>query len=174
LVSRSRRLALASLFGALIFLVLGFLQAPTSDFLIVVEALLLTLSFLLVPKGGATYVGAVSGILISLVKPAFFPYDLVFGVLYGLMIDALGNILRAKDGPKVRTARLVLATTVSTGIVGLLAYYVTAVATNLVPNEFFLDLTVLLFGVGSGAVGGYVAVRVWNRNLKGRFEVTTQ
>lgn len=174
MVSRSRRLALASLFGALIFLVMGFVQAPTSDFLIVFQALLLTLSFLLVQRGGATYVGAVSGILISLVKPAFFPYDLVFGILYGLLIDALGNTLRAKDGPKVRTARLVLATTVSTGVVGLLAYYVTAVATNLVPNDFFLDLTVLLFGVASGAVGGYVAIRIWNRNLKGRFESETQ
>jgi hypothetical protein len=170
LASRSRRLALASLFGAMIFAVLGFVQAPTSDFLIVVEALLLALSFLVLERGGATYVGIVSGLLITLVKPAFFPLDLVFATFFGVMMDALGTALRAKKGANVRTARLVLATTLSTGVVGLIAYYVTAVATNIVPNDLFLDLTVLLFGIASGAVGGYGAVKIWNRNLKVRFE----
>ena len=58
----------------------------------------------------------------------------------------------------------------STGIVGFVAYYVTAVVTErLVPNDFFLDLTVLIFGVVSGGVGGVVAARLWNRNLMARF-----
>jgi len=58
----------------------------------------------------------------------------------------------------------------STGVVGFVAYYVTAVATNLVPNAFFLDLTVLIFGVVSGGIGGSVAARLWNRNLMARFQ----
>ncbi len=60
--------------------------------------------------------------------------------------------------------------TISTGVVGFVAYYVTAVATNLVPNDFFLNLSILIFGVVSGAAGGYVAARIWNRNLKSRFQ----
>jgi len=174
MVSRSRRLALASLFGALIFLVMGFVQAPTSDYLIIFEAFFLSLSYLVIEKGGATYVGIVAGLLITLAKPSFFPLDLVFAILFGLMVDVLGALFRAKQGTEAKTKRLVLVMTISTGFVGLLAYYITAVATNLVPNDFFLDLTVLLFGVASGAAGGYLGVRIWNRNLKALFKPETQ
>jgi hypothetical protein len=153
---------------------MGFVPAPTSDFLIIFESLFLALSFLVLDRGGATYVGIVSGLLITLAKPAFFPYDLVFAVLFGLMVDGLGTALHAKDGADVKTGRLVIVMTISTGVVGLLAYYFTAVATSLVPNDFFLDLTVLLFGVASGAAGGYVAVRIWNRNLKPLFKSEVQ
>jgi hypothetical protein len=38
-----------------------------------------------------------------------------------------------------------------------------------VPNDLFLDLTVLIFGVAMGAIGGFLAARVWNRNLGSRF-----
>ncbi len=68
MASRSRRIAVASLFGVLVWIILGFLPAPTSDYFIAVEACLLALSFLVVGRGGATYVGAVSGLLISVVK----------------------------------------------------------------------------------------------------------
>ncbi len=170
MASRSRRIAVASLFGVLVWIILGFLPAPTSDYFIAVEACLLALSFLVVGRGGATYVGAVSGLLISVVKTAFFPVDLVFAVLFGLLVDALGVGLGAKKMGKARTGRLVVAMTISTGVVGFVAYYVTAVATNLVPNDFFLNLSILIFGVVSGAAGGYVAARIWNRNLKSRFQ----
>jgi len=59
--------------------------------------------------------------------------------------------------------------TISTGLVGFIAYYVTAVLTNIVPNQVSLDATVLAFGIVSGAVGGFIAARVWNRYLKPRF-----
>lgn len=170
MVSRNRRLALASLFGAMIFLFMGFVPAPSSDFLIIIESFFMALSYLVLARWGATYVGIVSGLLISLVKPAFIPYDLVFAVLFGLAVDLLGMALHAKDGADAKTKRLVVVMTISTGVVGLLAYYFTAVATNLVPNDVSIDLTVLLFGIASGAAGGYLAVRIWNRNLKARFK----
>jgi hypothetical protein len=167
--NRSRRLALASLFGVLILVTIGFLPAPTSDFLIVFETFFLALSFLVVGRGGATYVGLVAGLLITTVKLSFFPYDLVFSVLFGVLVDVTCLGFGAKSGTTARSARLAAAMTVSTGIVGFSAYYITAVMTNIVPNQFGLDASVLGFGIVSGAVGGYVAARVWNRYLSSRF-----
>lgn len=168
MVSNSRRVALASLFGALIFVTLGFLPAPTSDYLIAVEAFFLALSFLVIGKGGATYVGVVAGLLISVVKLAFFPLDLVFAVLFGLMVDGLGLALGARKGSEARTVRLVIDLTLSTAVVGFIAYYVTAVMTNLVPNEVGLDAITIVFGIFSGAVGGFAAARLWNKYLSSR------
>ena len=165
----TRRIALGGIFGAMILAVNGFIPAPTSDFLIVLQSFLLALSFLVLGKGGATYVGVVSGVLITAVKISFFPLDLVFSIMFGVVVDILAVALRAKEGGRAKSLRLVVCMMLSTGIVGFIAYYVTAVLTNLVPNEFFLDLTVLLFGVVSGAIGGAVAARVWNRSLMARF-----
>jgi hypothetical protein len=174
MATRTMRIALASLFGALILAVMGFVPAPTSDYLIVFQAFFLALSYLVVGRGGATYVGIVSGLLISVVKIAFFPYDLIFSLMFGVLVDALGEAFHAKRGIDARTVRLVCGMTISTGVVGLVAYYFTAVATNLVPNILALDLSVLIFGVFSGAIGGYGAAVVWNRNLKARFHPPAQ
>jgi len=167
--NRSRRVALASLFGVLILVTMGFLPAPTSDFLIAGEAFFLAMSFLAVGRGGATYTGVVAGLLITSVKLSFFPLDLVFAIFFGVMVDATGLLLRARGESGAVTTRLVAALTVSTGLVGFIAYYVTAVLTNIVPNQLALDASVLVFGIVSGAVGGFAAARVWNRYLKPRF-----
>ncbi len=171
MASSTRRIALASLFGVLILAINGFIPAPSSDYLIIFQAILLALSYLIVGMGGATYVGLVSGLLITAVKLSFFPYDLVFSLMFGVMVDALCLAMRVKDGSRARAWRLTLAMTISTGIVGFVAYYVTAVSVlKLVPNDFFLDLTVLIFGVVSGGIGGLIAARLWNRNLMARFQ----
>ena len=169
MVSDARRVALGSIFGAAIVVFIGFVPAPTSDFLIGFQAFLLAISFLVVGRGGATYVGVVSGLLITLAKIPFFPLDLIFAVAFGVMIDALSLILQVKSGSSARTWRLVAVVTISTTVVGYIAYYVTAVLTNLVPNELILDVTVLVFGVVSGAIAGYAAAFVWNKYLKSRF-----
>jgi hypothetical protein len=171
--SNTRRIAIASLFGVLIFLIQGFIPPPNSDFLIVFQAFFLVLSFLVVSPLGATYVGVVSGLLISVAKPAYFPLDLVFATLFGFSIDILGTALRARKGYDARVGRLVVASTIATSLVGFLAYYITAVLTHIVPNDVGLDLTVLIFGVFSGAVGGYAAGKFWNRNLRSRFSPVT-
>ncbi len=170
MVPTTRRIALASLFGVTIWVVMGFLPAPTSDYLIAVESCFLALSYLLVGRGGATYVGVVSGILISIVKLAFFPLDLLFALFFGVMVDGLATVFRVKNGGEAKPWRLVAAMMVSTSVVGFAAYYVTAVATKLVPNNLALDLTTIVFGIFSGAIGGFVAARLWNKNLKTRFQ----
>jgi hypothetical protein len=169
LATATRRVALASSFGVIIFLTLGFIPPPNSDFLIVVQAFFLSLSFLVLGRFGATYVGVVSGLLITYAKIQFFPYDLVFASVFGVVVDILGTVFRARVGAEASSTRMVLTMTLSTGIVGFAAYYVTAVATKIVPNDVGLDLTVIGFGVVSGAVGGFLAARLWNRNLKARF-----
>jgi hypothetical protein len=172
LVSTTRRIAIASIFGAMILAIMGFVPAPTSDYLIVFQSFFLALSFLVVEKGGATYVGAVSGLLITAAKPAFFPFDLAFSLLFGLTVDALGGALHAKDGTHARIGRVVGVMTVSTGVVGFIAYYLTAVALKVVPsdvaNNFLLDSSVLIFGIVSGAIGGYAAGKFWNTVLRPR------
>lgn len=167
----TERIALASLFGVLILVTNGFVPAPTSDYLIVVQAFLLALSYLLVGRGGATYVGLVSGLLITAVKASFFPYDLAFSLMFGALVDLLASALRVKAGRMARAGRLTAAMVLSTGTVGFVAYYVTAVSVlKLVPDELFLDLTVLIFGVVSGGAAGVLAARLWNRNLSARFQ----
>lgn len=173
MTSNTRRIAIASIFGVMIFLVQGFIPPPNSDFLIVFQAFFLALSFLIVRPLGATYVGVVSGLLISAVKPSYFPLDLVFASLFGLVMDGFGTLFRAKQGSDAKLGRLVAASTIATALVGFIAYYLTAVVTHIVPNDLGLDASVLVFGIASGAVGGYVAGRVWNRNLKARFGYQT-
>jgi hypothetical protein len=170
LVSSSRRIALASLFSVLIVAITGFIPPPNSDYLIVFQSFFLALSFLVVGRGGATYVGAVSGLLITFAKINFFPFDLIFSFMFGLLVDLFATALRTRDGQRAKTWRLAASLMASTGIVGFVAYYVTAVSVlKLVPNDPLLDLTVLIFGVVSGGIGGAVAGRLWNRNLMARF-----
>jgi hypothetical protein len=168
----SRRIALGALFGVLILVTNGFIPAPTSDFLIVLQSLLLALSYLVVGRGGATYVGFVSGMLITVVKLAFFPVDLVFATLFGALVDVLGEGLHVRQDGRARTARMVVCMMISTGIVGIGAFYVSVVAFPSsftgVPHDPLTDITILVFGVASGAVAGAVAARLWNRNLMAR------
>src|SRR5882762_9264276 len=121
MVSRTRRVAFASLFSVLILLVMGFIPAPTSDYLIAFESFFLALSFLVVGRGGATYVGAVSGLLITFAKINFFPIDLVFSTAFGLLVDFFAIALRSKEGQRARTWRLAVVLMASTGTIGSVA-----------------------------------------------------
>ena len=168
MVSNSRRIALGSLFGVSILAIIGPFPSPTSDYLIGFQAFFLALSFLVVGRGGATYVGIVSGILITFVKISFFPLDLIFAIAFGVAVDGLCVALGAKEGPIARTWRLVTAMTISTTVVGFIAYYVAVVLTGILPNEAGLDASVLVFGIVSGALAGLAAARLWNRYLKSR------
>ena len=173
MVSSSRRIALGAIFGAMILVTNGFIPAPDSDFLIVIQSLLLALSYLVVGRGGASYVGVVSGLLITVVKLGFFPVDLVFATLFGVLVDVLGALFRVQKDGVASSLRLAACMMVSTGVVGLGAFYVSVFAFPAsfkdVPHDPVTDATILVFGVISGAVAGVLAARLWNRNLKARF-----
>ncbi len=169
----TRKIALGAVFGVLILVINGFIPAPTSDFLIVFQSLFLALSYLVVGKGGATYVGIVSGSLITAVKLGFFPVDLVFATMFGVLVDVTATQFRVQEQGRVKTLRLMASMMVSTGVVGLAAFYVSVIAFPsafvAVPHDLITDLTILIFGVVSGAIAGAIAARLWNRNLMARF-----
>jgi len=157
----------------MILVINGFIPAPTSDFLIVFQSLFLALSYLVVGRGGSTYVGVVSGALITSVKLGFFPVDLIFAIMFGALVDLLATAFRVQEQGRVKTLRLTACMMVSTGVVGLAAFYVSVIAFPsafvAVPHDPITDLTILIFGVISGGIAGAIAARLWNRNLMARF-----
>ena len=168
----SRKLATATLFGVIIFIVRTIFPPPFSDLFLVVEALLLGLSFILLGRGGATYTELVNGLLASFVKMSFFPFSLVLALPYGQLVDFLATSLKVRVGDKMRAKRLITALTLASIVTGPIAYYATVFLTNLLPNDPSIYATIIVYGVFSGAVGGYLAVRIWEKNLSARFRST--
>ncbi len=162
-------MATASLFGVVIFLAKGFLPSPTADFLVIVEALLVGLSFLILGRGGATYVEVVNGVLQTPVKIFFAPFSFLLAILFGVQVDAFASLLKVKNS-EARAGRLAGTLAISSATTGVIAYYTTAVLERLVPSDLGIALTILIFGVISGALAGYLAARIWNRNLRSRFQ----
>lgn len=153
---------------------------PVTDYLIIVEVPVLALSFLLLGRGGATYTGLVNGVLQSAVKVSFFPYDLIFAVSYGVLVDVFGSVLNVRSGGKTNTLRLVAALGLASTVLGVGIAYV-FLALNLSSSLGLSGYStatlvevvyapIVVWGIISGALGGYVSARVWEKNLKSRFQ----
>lgn len=172
----TRKLATATLFGVAIAVVKGPFQPPYADFLIIIEAPILGLCFLLLGKGGATYTEVINGILQSVVKASFFPFSLVIALLYGVQVDLFCSVFRAKQGSSASSKRMVAALSLSSIITGVLAAY-TSIALGVVPYDpsllVYVYVPIVIWGVLSGAAGGFLAARIWDRNLKERFGPST-
>lgn len=174
MVSNTRRIALGSLFAVIIFLFRGFIPSPTADYLIGIESFLVALgSILIVGNWGATYIELVNGLIETVAKPSFAPFSLLLALLFGVQVDLLSRLFRVKQEGRARTGRLVAVMTISTGTTGVISYYTTVIVTQILPDQLAIGLTILVFGVASGAAGGYLAARVWNRNLRARFQNQT-
>ncbi len=175
----TRRLATATLFGVVIAVVKGPFSFPVTDYLIIVEVPILALSFLLLGRGGATFTGLVNGVLQSAVKVSFFPYDLIFAVSYGLLVDGFGTVFRVNGAGPTSARRLALALGLASTVLGVSIAYV-FLALNLSPG---IDVSgystatllgvvyapIVVWGIASGALGGFVSARIWEKNLKSRF-----
>ena len=175
----SRKIATATLLGVLIAAVKAPFPFPVSDFLNIVEVPMLGLSFILLGRGGATYSGLVNGMLSSVAKVGYFPYNLVFGVTYGVLVDAFGVGFRARVGEGADSRRLMASLAAASTFLGVLITYVT-LTFNVNPGVSFPSFTgvellelvylpTVVWGVLSGVVGGFVAARVWDRGLGSRF-----
>lgn len=70
---QSKRVAVATLFGAVIFVTKTVLPSPIGHMFIVVHALLLALGALLLRRMGATYVSVIGGVLTALWRTALAP-----------------------------------------------------------------------------------------------------
>jgi hypothetical protein len=174
----SRKLATATLLGVLIAVVKAPFPFPISDLLNIVEVPLLALSFLILGMGGAAYAGLVNGMLSSVFKVGFFPYDLVFGVSYGFLVDLFCGLLKVREEERINSRRLMAALSAASVVLGLgITYF--SLAMNLNPNVSFpgfgtaelievVYLPTVAWGILSGAVGAYVSARVWHGSLRGR------
>jgi hypothetical protein len=166
------------LFGSIIFVINAFLPPPINYVLIVVQAVILALSGLFVGRLGATYVGAVGGLLSALWNPALGPFTFLFAFLFGVFTDGFLFVFRisgAQEG--VNRNRLIAAMALATMLIGLTSYSAFAVFPQFVPfakglfvlfiqRSTMLDVLVLFMGPATGSVAGYATAYLWNKYLR--------
>ena len=90
----SKKVAVIALLGTLAFISNAFLPSPIDKMVIGIQALCFSLASLLVAKGGAVYASFVTGLLLIVLRPGFFPFSLLFSLFYGLLIEGLFNSLK--------------------------------------------------------------------------------
>jgi hypothetical protein len=177
---RLNRLFITSLFGSIIFVVNAFLPPPVNYIMIAAQAVLLAIGGLFVKKFGATYVGAVGGLLTALISPALGPFTFLFAFLFGLLVDSFLFIFRINATSEgVSRNRLMAAMAFSTMLIGVISYSAFALFPQFVPlaQQFsgvglfiqrspMLDALVLFMGPATGIVSGYAASYLWNKYLR--------
>ena len=94
------------------------------------------------------------------------PFTVFFSLLYGVFVDACFSFLKINVAKgEVKTAKLVTVMTLSTMLVGLISYYVTVHLMELMPRSLMIEIMTLVVGTLSGAVAGYLASFIWNKNF---------
>lgn len=166
-----RKLATATLFGVLIGVVYGSLPFEIGDSLIIFQAIILSLSFIILGRGGATYTALVNGLIETPFQLSYGAFALLVALLYGILVDIFSTLLKAKTENGISTKRLVVSLTLSTIITGLVATF-SFIALGFGTTAPLLDLylPIVIIGVISGALGGFLAARIWERNLKKWFQ----
>ncbi len=166
-VQRNLRLFIIALFGSIMFVTRMFVPAPIDRMLIAVDAVLLALSTLFVKKVGATYVGAVGGILTSLWRPTLIPFSIIYALIYGAIVDASAFLFKVKaTNEGVNRNKLMAAMAFSTLLIGFISYYATTMFPQIIQAYAAIDMIVAFMGPVTGAVAGYAAAYLWNRYLK--------
>ena len=162
-LSVSRRYALAAIFGAIIFTSKIFAPSPMKDSVVIVQALLLGLGALLLTPLGATLVATIGGLLTASYTSQLAFFTIAFAVLYGLLVDGLMKLFRARVNEiEIRAHRVALAITLSTAIIGFVAYGTTIVL-GLLPRNPAAEVFILAGGIVTGLIGGYLDVIIWRR-----------
>ena len=155
------------MYTIVIFVINVFLPPPINYLLIVVQAVLLALSTLFIGKAGATYVGAVGGVLTALGRPALGPFTFFFAFLYGFLVDVSVFIFKITASPEgVNRNRLMAAMAFSTVLIGFLSYYGTVLIPKFLQSDPAIDMLVMFMGPITGAVAGYAASYLWNKYLR--------
>jgi ABC-type thiamin/hydroxymethylpyrimidine transport system permease subunit len=113
------------LFSTLAFVSSGFLPSPIDKMVIGIQALCFALAALIVPKGGAIYASFITGLLLSILRPGFFPFSLLFSLFYGLIIEGLFCVFKVNNAKFVKPKRLILLLTIATAITGFVSMYYT-------------------------------------------------
>ena len=178
-MQKAKRLFLTALFGSIIFVTNVFLPPPLNYLIIVVQAVLLALSALFIPRVGAMSVGAVGGLLTALVTPALGPFTFFFAFLFGVFVDVFMFIFKIDGSPHgVSRNKLMAAMALSTLLIAVSSYSAFAIFPQYINSQGFayvslyvqrsqmLDSLVLFMGPVSGAVAGYAASYLWNKYLR--------
>jgi hypothetical protein len=174
------RLFIVALFGSIIFVINVFLPPPINYLLMVVQAVLLALSALFIRKVGASYVGAVGGLLTALGNPSLGPFTFLFAFLFGALVDGFLFLFRIHASPEgVNRNRLITAMAFSTLFIAVITYSTFVIVPQalavsqgfpnlslFIPRSPMLDALVIFMGAVTGAVAGYAAAYLWNRYLK--------
>ena len=163
---KAERLIITALFGSVIFVTRVFVPPPIDKLLIVVDAVFLVLGALFLKKWGATSVGAVGGVLTGLWRPAV-PFSFILVFIYGILVDfmLLGFKVKASN-IGVNQNRLMISLSISTFLIAIISYYLTAIGLNIITTNQILDIMVTFMGPVSGAVAGYAAAFLWNKYLR--------
>jgi len=166
-VGESRRITLVALFGVAVFISKALLPSPLDKMLVVIQALFLALGALLSRPLGATKVAAIGAVLTSILRPALAPITIAFALIYGILTDGFIFIFQTKapEG-ELRAKRLTVAMTLSTAITGLASYYVTVHILALLPRNPILEVIILVVGVISGLLAGFLAALIWRKSLR--------
>jgi len=157
----TRRISLIALFGTLVFISKALLPSPLDKMAVVMQPLFLALGSLLSKPLGATKVAVVGAALTILLRPSLAPITIAFALIYGFLTDGFIFIFHVKaPEDEVRAKRLVAAMTLSTAITGVASYLVTVHILALLPRNPILEVVILVVGVISGLLGGYLAVLI--------------
>jgi hypothetical protein len=176
-MQKIQRLFIIALFGSIIFVTNVFLPPPLNYLVIVVQAVMLAVSGLFIPKVGAMYVGAVGGLLTALVSPALGPFTFFFAFLFGAFVDIFLSLFKIQASPQgVNRNRLIVAMAFSTLLIAVSSYSAFAIFPQYINGLSFvslfvqrsqmLDALVLFMGPVSGGVAGYAASYLWNKYLR--------
>ncbi len=133
-----------------------------------IQVICFSLAALLVPRGGATYASLVAGALLSIVRPWFFPFSLLFSVFYGLLIDGMFVMVDVSKLKSSKT-RLIFLLILATGFVGLVSMYLTTLM-GMLPMIPIMYFAIIAFAVPNGAIAGYVTLKIWNKYLAHLFQ----
>jgi hypothetical protein len=176
-LQRLQKIFIVALFGSIIFIANMFLPPPLNYLIIVVQAVLLALSALFIPKVGAIYVGAIGGLLTALVSPALGPFTFFFALLYGFYVNVCLFFFKIDcSHTGVNQKRLIAAMALSTLLIAISSYSAFAVFPQnenglsfvglFIQRSLMLDMLVLFMGPVTGGVAGYAAAYLWNRYLR--------
>jgi len=168
-----------SLFGSIIFIVNMFLPPPINYMFIALQAVLLALSGLFIKNVGATYAGAVGGLLIAIGSPGLGLFTFIALIIFGTLVDLTLYLFKIKGSPQgVNRNRLIAAIAISTMLIGIITYSTSVIMPEYIltqmgiPKTFIiqrslpLDAMVLFMGPATGATAGYAAAYLWNKYLK--------
>ena len=133
-----------------------------------IQALCFSLAALLVAKGGAIYASFITGLLLSVLRPGFFPFSLLFSLFYGLLIDGFFHFFKVNDAKCVKSRRLILLLTVATGVTGVVSMYLTTML-SILPMVPIMYLAIIAVAILNGVVAGYLTGIIWNKYLSHLF-----